>query len=292
MSLLGVLGAATGIAGGISDIWSSNRQNQIAQDNLDWQKAMQEEAWAREDTAVQRRAADLEAAGMNPVLAAGQGASSSSPITLQNPQIKSPFGNLQNRVQAQQQMAKSNAEIELINSQAQSVKSDTALKEQTYGQNQIMNPLRVQDLTSQINNRNADTVLKKTENRLRNSDIKLRDLQVAGQALANQLTDRDITVKEVQAMYQALLYEKLNYNLRWSQTMLRYDAPPTSAVDIGSSIAGGLGNIADTIAEKMREAFENMKNELNININWEAVLHPNRNNNTTDQLFESSWEGE
>lgn len=53
----------------------------------DYQKKMQEEAWRREDTAVQRRVKDMLAAGLNPVLAAGSAASSSNPISLPVPQV-------------------------------------------------------------------------------------------------------------------------------------------------------------------------------------------------------------
>lgn len=55
----------------------------LASDQLQWQKDMQSQAWAREDSAVSRRAADLENAGLSKTLAAGGAASSSSPIRLE-----------------------------------------------------------------------------------------------------------------------------------------------------------------------------------------------------------------
>ena len=57
-------------------------------DTLDWQKEAQRTTWAREDTAVQRRAKDLEAAGLSKTLAAGSSAQTSGPINVSTPQFE------------------------------------------------------------------------------------------------------------------------------------------------------------------------------------------------------------
>lgn len=51
-------------------------------------QANQRYAWAREDNAVQRRVADLKAAGLSPTLAAGSAASTSAPIRVEAPQYR------------------------------------------------------------------------------------------------------------------------------------------------------------------------------------------------------------
>lgn len=57
------------------------------QQNLAWQKKAQGITWQREDNAVQRRAADMEKAGLSKTLAAGGAAQASAPISTTAPQI-------------------------------------------------------------------------------------------------------------------------------------------------------------------------------------------------------------
>lgn len=101
---MGLLSAITGMGGlvlgglGLGADVSAQRQNLAAarenaalnykaqQENLAWQREAQGVTWSREDNAVQRRAADLKAAGLSPVLAAGSAASSSGPISTVAPQ--------------------------------------------------------------------------------------------------------------------------------------------------------------------------------------------------------------
>ncbi len=75
------LGAILGIIGTLGGIAAAGVNYSNQQENLEYQKKLQEKVFEREDNAVARRAEDLQKVGLSKTLAAGEGASSGSVVS-------------------------------------------------------------------------------------------------------------------------------------------------------------------------------------------------------------------
>ncbi len=75
------LGAILGIIGTLGGIATAGVNYANQQENLEYQKKLQQQVFQREDTSVARRAQDLQNVGLSKTLAAGEGASSGAVIS-------------------------------------------------------------------------------------------------------------------------------------------------------------------------------------------------------------------
>lgn len=88
-ALSDIFTAGSNVLGAVSQIRTNDLNYKLQKEQLDYQKSLQNIMFQREDNAVQRRVADLKAAGLSPTLAAGSSASAGPVVSTQTPQKES-----------------------------------------------------------------------------------------------------------------------------------------------------------------------------------------------------------
>ena len=157
-----------------------NYENQ--KDALEWQKDTQQTIYNREDTSIQRRVADLKAAGLSPVLAAGQGAGTGGTVQINPPQL-----NLSGAEQMAFNLMRMEADISATRSQEEYTKT------QTYNAGQLL-PAQLAEIEARIKNADAQTY--KTYQDAKKAKVEADNMEKTGTSGSNifSQTFRDFSV--------------------------------------------------------------------------------------------------
>lgn len=180
MSVLGGISAGVNIAEGLWNVGSGIWQNVQNQKN-------QQTAWAREDNAVQRRAADMEAAGLSKTLAAGNAAQSSAPIRMEAPRLqlnpveKYQQANLNDMAMksAEQQLLQGQANIDKTNAQKDYINQQRLRAEQDINYRNELNPLKIAELQvkNEFNNQTYNDRVRSLEQRVEKTELEKLNVQ-------------------------------------------------------------------------------------------------------------------
>jgi hypothetical protein len=202
--ILPLLAAGIGLIGGLaSSAINANSQKQANNANIKMQQdtnaqneALTREAWARDDNAVQRRAADLQAAGLSQTLAAGSPAGVSSPIKAVAPQVdavQQDWNVAQMAMQAMQQQA----DYSMTRAQTTMLKNEAKREKEVVRGMKLDNDMKTADI-SLISER---TQGQKYENKIMADSF---DDRVRSYALQNRKLLGDITNSDLQHQLQQM----------------------------------------------------------------------------------------
>lgn len=240
------------------DIANQNLQFQNA--NLQYQKDLQKQIFAREDNAVQRRVDDLVAAGLSPTLAAGSAADAGqaietqalhndySPKTMPTYGLTSMIGAGLDALKAVGELNRQKSEIEYLQNQSANVKADTANK-LIFGEN-ADNWYKLRNYGLGLNNKNLgfnNEILERT-----------KENQIKAQQYKTDILNNELYFSDWDKIYNqkfGVQPSKL-YSSQWGLPLLTANNAVGIAVpNTFNSVKNGLSGFFESVGELGKSIF-------------------------------------
>lgn len=221
---MNLIGSGVGaIVSGVNTNKTNQANREMFDANMAWQKEENQITRDREDNAVQRRAADLEKAGINPMIAGlGQGAQAGLGGVVTPPQMQQ---NNVGEIIAGMQLGSSIADIKLKNAQVKKTEAETDNIEEQTTHAKNSNPVILENmrkegvkLDAETTNIIEDTQLKKSNQLLNSANTLLIDAKTdtereqakkTAQETAVLVATMEYTYKQIESENGKIEYQKL-----------------------------------------------------------------------------------
>lgn len=174
-----------GLLSGVGNFISNGMNFGLQVDQRNWERRKYEEMLRREDTATQRRAADLEAAGLSKTLAAGSAAGTSQVMKTTLPQMgkmDNPVALFLEAQQMKKNIEQTQAEINLKNASAMKASKETEWIDRINGLDlerrtidnahaRLMNPRFIKEMDLKIDKMGIENSGKRLDNIIKQNNI-------------------------------------------------------------------------------------------------------------------------
>lgn len=264
MDPLTILAGGSALAGIGSSIYNTYQQA----DANKWQKSAQKTTWAREDTAVQRRVADLKASGLSPVLAAGSSAGTSAPVKLTPPQSEGldkgiiAMSAYMDILQKKEDIAKTEQQTDLILLQQQSEQEKIKLmqdinplkvqeKQIAVDYASLANPQKLKQMALDIEKTGIQNTTARIDQDIKRLGVTRAELLNTAQQLSNSLAEvgikgakKDLLIKEVTIRIKEQELKTARHNINIYEALgLPTNQSMTDLMKGGTVLGNALGNI-------------------------------------------------
>lgn len=266
----GIIGSAISTGGGLISSFLNKEQNdknlEFQKEQLEYQKHLQQQIFEREDTATQRAVQDMKAAGINPILAAGNGANAGSVVETQAPQSNADYSGIATgaagaaqalvdgvRSREEMQMKREMQEQQLKNLQAQEEKTRADTLRSILGKD--------------LDQRQLDYLNDTYNERVREHELNnnLREIQA-------KLNNGEISRREANEQREKYIYE---FNKKYNdgkegQKPWNYTERQGVASEVIDALAGALGfnSRKEAITEGVNKGVEKAKDIGSKVNNW------------------------